>query len=191
MTKSARYSTFKESPIPGSWTTGNIAQRFASNWLLASCCGCCYMGQKTASTSGSNEEKISKSAVVSQITLNNSAKSENGVELAMEEILLTDPDHEASKNNGTRDVTEDNAFLMNDKNDSLADTSDSKRNGMRRAIGSLPVLPRKEKKSSSFNDCKNVSESDSEIGYPASLFAKCSKRYRQQRAINIPQLIIS
>lgn len=190
MTKSARYSTFKEPPIPGSWTTGNIAQRFVSNWLLTCCCGCCYMGQKTASTSGSNEEKISKSTVESQIPSNNSAKSGNGIELVMEEIPLADEDHEASKNE-TRDVTEDDAFLMNDKNDSSADISDSKSSGMRRVIDSLPMLPRKEKKSSSFNDDKNVSESDSEIGHPASLFAKCSKRHRQQRAINIPQLIIS
>jgi len=107
----------------------------------------------------------------------------------MEEIPLVDEDHEASKNE-TRDVTEDDAFLMN-KNDSSADISDSKSSGMRRVIDSLPMLPRKEKKSSSFNDDKNVSESDSEIGHPASLFAKCSKRHRQQRAINIPQLIIS
>lgn len=188
-TKGARYSTFKESPIPGSWTTGNIAQRFASSCLLACCCGCCYTGRKTGSSSGSNEdEEIPKSAIGSP---SNSAKSGNGVELAMEEISLTDQDHGASDNDGTRDVTEDDAFLMNDKNESLPDTSDSKSGGMRRAIGSLPVLPRKEKKSPSFNDCKNVSESDSEMGYPASLFAKCSERYRQRRALNIPQLIIS
>lgn len=147
------------------------------------------MGQKTASTSGSNEEKILKSTVESQNPSNNSVKSGNGVELAMDEILLTDQNHEASKNDETRDV-EDDTFLMNGKNDSSADTSDAKSSGMKRMIGSLPVLPRKEKKSPSFNDDKNVSGSDSEIGY-SSLFAKCSKRYRQQRVINIPQLIIS
>lgn len=198
--KSARYSTFKEPPIRGSWTTGKIAHRFASNWLLACCCGSCYAGQKAVSTSRSNGEKIPKSVVESQIPSIDSTKSEDGSELAMEEILLTDRNHGVSKNVATQDVAEDDTSLINRKNGSLIDTSDSKSktssssgalsNGTRRVMGSLPVLPSKEKKSAS-NDEKNVSESDSEIGHPARIFAKCSKRYRQQRAINVPQLIIS
>lgn len=198
MTKNARYSTFKESPIRGSWTAGKIAQPFPSHWLLLCCCDSCHTGQKIASTSGSNEKKIPKSGDESQTPSIDSAKSEDGNELAMEEILVHD--HGViSKNDATQN--EDGTLLINRKNGSSTDTSDSKSkspsgsraltSGMRRVIDSLPRLPRKEKKSLSPNDEKNVSENDSEIGYPASIFAKCSKRYGQQKAINVPTLTIS
>lgn len=187
MTKSARYSTFKEPSIRGSWTTGKIA----SNWLLACCCGPCYARQKTASTSESNGEKIPKSVVESQIP---SKTEDDGEGIVMEEVLLKDHDHRVSKNDAKQDVVEDGTSLINRKNGSSDSKSKSSSasgalsNGTRRVIGSLPS---KEKKSASFNDEKNVSESDSEIEHPGNIFAKCSKRYRQQRAINVPQLIIS
>lgn len=193
MTKSARYSTFKEPPIRGSWITAKIA----SNSLLACCCGSCYARQKTASTSESNEEKIPKSVIESQIPSIDSAKSKDDVEgIAMEEVLLKNHDHRVSKNDGRmkQDIVEDGISLINRKNGSSDSKSKSSSasgalsNGTRRVIGSLP---NKEKKSASFNDEKNVSESDSEIEHPGNIFAKCSKRYRQQKAINVPQLIRS
>lgn len=212
MTKGARYSTFKESSTRDFWITGKMRQRLASNWLLEYCCGSCYAGQKAASRSESNDEsnemdgkKNLESNVESQIPSIDSVKSKNDGQLT-EENPLTKHDCGMSKDDETfltSSVNKERGSLANHKNDSSTDTSDSKSKssfssgtlsgGMKRVIGSLPVLPKKEKKSLSVNDEKKASQSDSELRYPTSIFVKCSKQYGQQRAsaINIPELIIS
>jgi len=212
MAKNARYSIFKESPTRGSWTTGKMAQRLASNWLLECCCGSCYVGQKAASRLKSNDanetgrKKDEESIIESQISPIDSAKLKNDGfhRLTMEEVPLTKRDYGVSKDDEflTSSVNEE-ASLTSHKDDFLIDISDissknkssfdsETRSGMKHIIGSLPVLPKKETKSPSVYDEKKASQSDSELGYPASIFTKCSKRYEQQKvSTNIPELIIS
>lgn len=207
MVKGARYSTFKESSIRGSWTTGEMAQHLISNWLLECCCGSCYARQKAASRSKSNDaneidrKKNLEPIIELQILPIDSAKSKNGDELTTEEIPLTKRDYGVSKDDEflTSGVNKERVLLTSPKNDSSINISgDSKSKspfggGMKRVIRSLPVLPKKEKKSLSVNDEKKASQSDSELGHPANIFAKCSKRYGQQKVsvMNIPELIIS
>lgn len=208
MAKGARYSTFKESSPGGSWITGKMTQRLASNWLLECCCSSCYAGQKAAPRSDSNDanetdrKKNLEPNVESQIPSIDSVKSKNEL---TEEIPLTKRDYGVSNDDEflRSSVNQEAASLTNHKDDSSIDISDSKSKssfnsgilsgGMKRVIGSLPVLSKKEKKSLSVNDEKKASQSDSELGYPTSIFVKCSKRYGQQKAstMNIPELIIS
>lgn len=207
MANGARYSTFKESSTRSSWTTGKMAQRLTSNWLLECCCGSCYAKQKAVSRSKSNDanetdgKKNLEPIIESEIPPIDSAKSKNVDELTMEEIPLTKRDYGVSKDDKflTSSVNKERVLLTSRKNDSsinISEESESKfpfGSGMKRAIGSLPVLPKKEKKSPSVNEGKKASQSDSELGYPASIFAKCSKRYAEQKVstMNIPKLIIS
>lgn len=208
MANGARYSTFKESSTPGgSWITDKMTRYLASNWLLECCCSFCYAGQKAAPRSESNDasetdgKKNLKSNVESQIPSSDFVKSKSEL---TEEIPLTKRDYGVSKNDEflRSGVHQEAASPTNHKDDYSIDTSDSNKSsfnsgtlsgGMKRVIGSLPVLSKKEKKSPSINNEKKVSESDSELGYPASIFAKCSKRYGEQKVstMNIPELIIS
>lgn len=208
MTKGTRYSTFKKSSTRSSWTIGKMTQRLASNWLLECCCGSCYAKQKTVSRSELNDanemdkKKDLESIIESQISTD-SVKSKNDNQVT-EEIPLTKLDYGVSKDDEflTFSLNREEASLANHKDDSSIDISDSKSKfsfdsetlsaGTKRVIGSLPILPKKEKKSPSVIDEKKASQSDSELRYPTSTFAKCSKRYGQQKvsAINIPELII-
>lgn len=208
MAKDTRYSTFKKSSTRGSWTIGKMTQRLASIWLLECCCGSCYAKQKTVSCSELNDanemdkKKNLESIIKSQISTD-FVKSKNNGQVT-EEIPLTNRDYGVSKDDEflTFSLNRKEALLANYKDDSLIDTSDSRSKSSfdsetlsastKRVIGSLPIL-KKEKKSPSVNDGKKASQSDSELAYPTSIFAKCSKRYRQQKvsAINIPELIIS
>lgn len=209
MAKGARYSSFKESSTRDSWTIRKITQRLTSNLLLDCCCGSCYTGQKTASRSESNDAnevngKNLESIIKFQIPSIDSIKSKTDNQLT-EEISLTKRDYGMSKDDEflTASVNTEGVLLRNHKDDTSTDTSDSKSkssfsgetlsSGMKRVIGSLPILPKKEKKSPLVNDEKKASQSDSELGYRTSIFNKCSKRYGQQKmsTINIPELIIS
>lgn len=208
--KGARYSTFKESSTRKSWTTSKMVQRLASNWLLECCCGSCYKGQKTASRSKSNDanemnRKEKTESIELQISPIDSAKLENDSRLTLEKIPLTKCEYEILKDDEFLQTSNVNSevSLANRKDDILIDTSDSKSkfsfgsgtlsNGMKCVIGSLPILPKKEKKSSSVIDEKKASQSDSKLEFPANIFAKCSTQYGQQKvsAMNIPELIIS
>lgn len=182
-----------------------MAQRLTSNWLLECCC--CYTRQKPvrASMTGSGDanemaerRKSLQPIVESRTPSIDSSKSRNNMELSMEEIVLAKPDCGVSKDD--EDVTENEEASLTDHKDDSIDTSDfrsksssgSTLSGMKRMIGSLPVLPRKEKKQLSSNDEKKAPESDSEIGYPTNVFVKCSRRHEQQKVpMNIPELIIS
>lgn len=202
-----RYSTFKESSTRSSWTTGEMVQRLTSNWLLECCCGSCYAKQKAVSLSksnGTNEmdgKKNLEPIIESEIPPIDSAKSKDVGELTTEEIPLTKRDYGVSKDDEflTSSVNKERVLLTSRKNDSsinISGESESKSpfgSGMKRAIGSLPVLSKKEKKSPSVNEGKKASQSDSELGYPPNIFAKCSKRYGEQKVstMNIPKLIIS
>jgi len=209
MAKGTRYSTFKEFSTRKSWTTSKIVQRLASNWLLECCCGSCYVGQKTDSHSKSNDaNKMNREEKTESIELQispiDSVKLENDSRLTLEKIPLTKREYEISKDEflQTSNVNSE-ASLASRKDDFLINTSDSKskfsfatgnlNNGMKCVIGSLPILSKKEKKSLSIINEKKASQSDSELEFPASIFAKCSTRYEQQKvsAMNIPELIIS
>lgn len=199
MARSARYSTFKESSPGSSWITGKMTQRLASNWLLECCCSSCYAGQKAAPRSESNdanEMDRKKKNLESNV---DSVKSKNEL---TEEIPLTRRDYGVSNDDEflSSSVNQEAASLTNHKDDSSIDpkskssfNSETLSGGMKRVIESPPVLSKKEKKSPSVNDEKKASQSDSELGYPASIFAKCSKQYGQQEVstMNIPELIIS
>ncbi|KYM77494.1 Synaptotagmin-like protein 5 [Atta colombica] len=203
MSLTSEFSTRK------SWTTSKIVQRLASNCLLECCCSSCYAGQKTDSRSKSNDankmnrEEKTKSIEL-QISPIDSVKLENDSRLTLEKIPLTKRKYEISKDEflQTSNVNSE-ASLASRKDDFLINTSDSKskfsfasgslNNGMKCVIGSLPILSKKEKKSLLIINEKKASQSDSELEFPANIFAKCSTRYEQQKesAMNIPELIIN
>lgn len=208
MTK-GRYSTFKESSTRSSWTTGKMVQRLTSNWLLEYCCGSCYAGQKGISHSELNDatetsrKKNLESVNEMQVLSIDSTKLRNGDQHATEEIPLTNRDYGVSKDDEfLTSIVNKETSLTSQKDNSSIDTSDSKSkssfssetlsSGMKLVIESLPVLPKIEKKSLPVNE-KKASQSDSELGYTASIFARCSMKYGQQKvsARNIPELIIS
>ncbi|EZA46725.1 Synaptotagmin-like protein [Ooceraea biroi] len=210
LTSGARYSTFKESSIRDSWTTRKIAQYISSIWLLDCCCGSCYARQRTASTSrsnGANEaNKKNISAVESQIPSNDSVKSKDDIELAMEDVLMK-RDYEVTKDNvlsTTLDTSNDKneeALLINHKDDSSLNSSDPKYRSsistktlssrMKRMIVDLSVLPKKEKKSAVADEKKASENYSEETEHPTEIFTKCSKRYAQQTMFKIPKLIIN
>ncbi|KYN17542.1 Synaptotagmin-like protein 5 [Trachymyrmex cornetzi] len=200
----------KKSSTRKSWTTSKMVQRLASNWLLECCCGSCYAGQKTDSRSKSNDankmnRKEKTESIELQILPIDSAKLENDSQLTLEKIPLTKREYEISKDDEFLQTSNVNSevSLTSRKDDFSINTSDSKskfsfssrtlNNGMKCVIGSLPILSKKEKKSLSVIDEKKASQSDSELEFPASIFAKCSTRYGQQKvsAMNIPELIIN
>lgn len=131
--------------------------------------------------------------------------SMKSTEVVLEEIPLMRDDCGVSKDDevSAQDVANgEEASFISRKGDTI-DTSDfrskslscSALSGMRRVIGSLPVLPRSEKQQPSTRDEKIASESTSETGYTSpNVFAKCSKRCDPQQNAptwNIPELIIS
>ncbi|KAG5329143.1 SYTL5 protein, partial [Acromyrmex charruanus] len=140
-----------------------------------------------------------------QISPIDSAKLENDSRLTLEKIPLTKREYEILKDDEFLQTSNVNSetSLASRKDDFLINTSDSKskfsfgsgtlNNGMKCVIGSLPVLSKKEKKSLSVINEKKASQSDSELEFPANIFAKCSTRCEQQKvsAMNIPELIIN
>ncbi|KYN06734.1 Synaptotagmin-like protein 5 [Cyphomyrmex costatus] len=203
-------SAFNESSTRKSWAISKLVQRLDTNWLLECCCGPCYVGYKTAKRLKLNEaneidRKEKTESIELQVSPIDSVKLKNDSRLTLEKISVTKRDD--------YEILEDDKILISSvnkeisltsrKDDFSIDTSDSKNkflfssetrsNGMKCVIGSLPVLSKKEKISPSVIDEEKASQNDSELELPASIFAKCSTRYGQQKmsAINISKLIIN
>lgn len=185
----ARCSTFKEPPVRGSWTVRKMTQRLTSNWLLE-CCGFCYAGRKTVSTSRPSSTNWGRKKILLEpaVELRTSAISltklrDNG-ELASDETSATKHDCGVSKKN--KNVVKNEERSTNRKDDSSIDSknefsSDSGTwNSGTMLMTSLPTFSKKDR--AWIDDGRKASESDTDMACPANIFLKCSKRYKRQEA---------